>query len=122
MKLTKSKLKQIIEEEWRAAVPKGMMPGEELPLASRDRRDIRIYRDEFKKTYTDPEGIVRSRETGEPLTGAQLQRYMQALMITQGRDKQLGGPSIAQDAFGAQPPLHHTTDTNPSLAQVAYEE
>ena len=119
MKLTKSRLKQLIREEWQAASAEGMEVGEELPLASKDDSYTRRMRDEVKKAYIDDEGRVLSRETDEPLKGHQFNKWMQALVITQGKD--IKG-SIAQDKSDAQTKLHHTTDTDPSYAQIAYEE
>mgnify|MGYP001162300650 CR=1 FL=1 len=122
MKLTKSRLKQLIREEWQAASAEGMEVGEELPLAKKDSSYIKRMRDEVKKAYIDELGQLLSRETDEPLKGHQFDKWVQALTITQGKDARIGGPSISQDASDAQTKLHHTTDTDPSYAQIAYEE
>ena len=81
MKLTKSKLKQLIKEELAA-----MQAGEEGMPAPEDDAFTKRARQMLKKAYVDDEGRVVSSTTGKPLTGMHFRRWVDALMITQGAD------------------------------------
>ena len=81
MKITKTRLKQIIKEELAA-----MEAGEEGMPAPADDAFTARAREKVKMAYVDDEGRVISKNTGTPLRGMHLRNWIYALAATQGAD------------------------------------